>query len=88
MNKKKDNRLFEELVFCKDCVYLSSSYLICENMVYIRAERTPYKPIICHPYIEEVNKNNDCKEFLKKEEVVLKETFFEKLYNRFKSMFN
>jgi hypothetical protein len=86
MNKKKDTIMFEELIFCVDCRY-NGYFGKCENPLFSYVENTPYKPYTVFSSMDYVNKNNDCKEFLKRE-VIIEYTFFEKIFNKLKNLFN
>lgn len=83
---------YEEPVFCWDCVHLVnpefSDMRRCAYPESKIAPKTWLRPAMImfihpHPYPEEQNKNNDCKDYKKKSEQKVKQnvyiTFFEKV---------
>jgi hypothetical protein len=86
MGRKKDTRLFEELVFCKGCKHITSNLCRCQHPDVVERESFPYEAIFIHPYIDYINKNNDCLLFEKKEIVVVDESIFETIVNKFRNI--
>jgi len=58
--KRKDKK---DLVFCGECVYKQYLTICCLHPKYITDVVTPFGIKIIHGYCETINKDNDCKDF-------------------------
>ena len=53
----------KELVFCGECVYKQYLTIFCLHPDYRSDVITPIRKKIVHGYCETINKDNDCKDF-------------------------